>query len=149
MLSRRSRDEKEKDGRVIEGPTRETRDAVSPSILLSLFVSLSFRTVYGLDRPPRPAPFLSRTDEVGMIYARHAEASVTVCLMHWSSLDPLLRPSAPLRTILPPVVPRLLPPPSPVPYRAPSFYPRSNPLVVIDRGESGAFSWKPSTPTCT
>lgn len=25
-----------------------------------------------------------------MIYARHAEASVTVCLMHWSSLDPLL-----------------------------------------------------------
>jgi len=25
-----------------------------------------------------------------MIYARHAEACVTVCLMHWSSLDPLL-----------------------------------------------------------
>lgn len=30
-------------------------------------------------------------NEVDMIYARRAEASVTVCLMHWSSPEPSLR----------------------------------------------------------
>lgn len=81
-----------------------------------------------------------------MIYARHAEASVTVCLMHWSSLDPLLPTALPLA-------------PHSRAHRSPPFFllsfrgcpstsavpvPRFNPLVVIDRSESGAFSWKPT-----
>lgn len=91
MLSRHSRDRKEKYGRVIEGMERngERADRLAPSPVPSLYLR-------GLDRLPA-SPTSSRTDEreVGMIYARHAEASVTVCLMHRSSLDPLLPPFHP------------------------------------------------------
>lgn len=143
VLSRHSRDGKEKDGRVIEGTgkAQETREKET-SRPLPLFLSLA---LHCLDRPSsRCAPSSSRVDEVGMIYARHAEASVTVCLMHWSSLDPLLPPlpsRRPLRS-----APFFL-----LSFRGclPLTYTRSNPLVHIDRGESSAFSWKPSTPTCT
>jgi len=62
-----------------------------PTLLFSSSFALSIYTTR-LRSPPSLAPSSSRTDEVGMIYARHAEASVTVCLMHWSSLDPLLPP---------------------------------------------------------
>lgn len=114
VLSRRhSRDGKEKDGRVIEG-TREGdagKGNLSSSSSLSLVGVALLRSTFF----PLRAVLVARRDEVGMIYARHAEASVTVCLMHWSSLDPLLPPLSSrrpltLRAILPPVVPRLSPP---------------------------------------
>lgn len=98
-----------------------------PSFPLLLIRSFSF-SVHGLDRYPTSRPHPSRTGEVGMIYARHAEASVTVCLMHWSSLDPLL-----LSAIQPPVTSRHS---SSCRSLAGLFTHEPTLFVVIDRSES-------------